>query len=47
MDGNLPVLENERREGPLRQYVSNRDDLEDVAFYSMLRGEIKTAARAV
>ncbi|MBN2464288.1 GNAT family N-acetyltransferase [candidate division WOR-3 bacterium] len=33
------------REGLLRQYVSGRDRLEDVAFYSILRSEFEPAER--
>jgi len=35
------------REGLLRQYVANRGAFEDVAFYSILRGEFETPGRTV
>jgi len=34
------------REGLLRQYVSNRDGLEDVVFYSILSSEFKPTGKA-
>jgi len=34
------------REGLLRQYVSNRDGIEDIVMYSILRSEFEVAGRS-